>query len=242
MKRIATKVILAATMLTLTTMVNAQRHESNYAIRGNEAVYEGKVIREADVRTFQILGQGYAKDQYNVYLDGQVLRYVDPSTFRLKERSFNHQNQPYGGPINHRGDYSHHPSYHKDNFDVYFNGEKVKGASASSFKDLGDGYGCDNFSAYYFGKKIQGSSGSSFTLIGHGYSKDAFNVYFDGKKLKDVSGQRFELLGYGYSKDAFNVFYNGEKIQGAVPSSFKVDTDGYAHDSFNTYYFGKKLR
>lgn len=210
----ASKVILAAIMLTLTTMVNAQRHESNYLVRGDEAIYDGKVIREADAKTFQILGQGYAKDQYNVYLDGQVLRFVDPLTFRLKEQGDAYSHRGTERPVdNHRGDYAHRPTYHKDNFNVYFNGEKVKGASAQTFRDLGDGYGCDSFYAYYFGEKIAGSAGSSFKLIGHGYSKDAFNV-----------------------------FYNGEKIQGASISSFRVDKDGYAHDAFNTFYFGKKIK
>lgn len=245
MKKMVKKMMLAAAMLSLTTMVSAQRYESAYSVRGNEAIYEGRVIREADAKSFQILGHGYAKDRYNVYLDGQVLRFVDPQTFRLYERDMARPNPGRPGNIvggGHRGDYVNRPTYHMDRFNVYFNGEKVQGASASSFKDLGDGYGCDSFSAYYFGKKIHGSTGSSFQVIGYGYSKDAFNVYYDGVKLNGVSGNRFELLGYGYSKDAFNVFYNGEKVQGASTSSFHVDRDGYAHDNFNTYYFGKKIR
>ncbi|MFG5857621.1 DKNYY domain-containing protein, partial [Dysgonomonas sp. Shenzhen-Wh21] len=35
--------------------------------------------------------------------------------------------------------------YSKDDFSVYFRGEKLRGASASSFKYLGGGYGKDNW-------------------------------------------------------------------------------------------------
>ena len=44
--------------------------------------------------------------------------------------------------------------YAKDAFDVYFYGEKVSDASASSFSVDENGYAHDTFSTYYFGKKI----------------------------------------------------------------------------------------
>ncbi|MBO7471171.1 MAG: DKNYY domain-containing protein, partial [Bacteroidaceae bacterium] len=40
-------------------------------------------------------------------------------------------------------------------FDVYYCGEKVKGAMASSFKYMGGGYGQDSFDVYYRGQKIK---------------------------------------------------------------------------------------
>lgn len=45
--------------------------------------------------------------------------------------------------------------YHKDKFNVYWNGNKVKEATASSFQDLGNGYGKDKYDYFYNGKLIQ---------------------------------------------------------------------------------------
>jgi hypothetical protein len=94
---------------------------------------------------------------------------------------------------------------------VYYNGVKVKGARASSFKDLGWGYAMDTFDVYYCGKEI------------------------------DASTMNFEVLTDGYAKNAFDVFYFGEEVKGASPSSFKVLSNGYAKDSFDTFYKGQKI-
>ncbi|MDY5680659.1 MAG: DKNYY domain-containing protein, partial [Prevotella sp.] len=45
--------------------------------------------------------------------------------------------------------------YSKDAFNVYYYGEKLNDASASSFKVDDDGYAHDAFSMYYYGKKIK---------------------------------------------------------------------------------------
>lgn len=52
-----------------------------------------------------------------------------------------------------------HGGYSKDNWTVYYQGRKVKGASASSFTDLGGGYGKDNWTVFYRGRKVEGACG-----------------------------------------------------------------------------------
>ena len=54
-----------------------------------------------------------------------------------------------------------HGAYSKDNWTVYYEGRKVKGASASSFTDLGGGYGKDDWTVFYRGRKVEGASASS---------------------------------------------------------------------------------
>ena len=77
------KVSLLAVMIAWGMMGYAQRYEKD---RGK--VYFGnELVMYADARSFVDLGCGYAKDRYNVYMNGRVLENVDPSTFRLKERS-----------------------------------------------------------------------------------------------------------------------------------------------------------
>lgn len=46
-------------------------------------------------------------------------------------------------------------SYQKTDFDVFYRGRKIKGASASTFLELADGYAKDTFNMYYWGRKIE---------------------------------------------------------------------------------------
>ena len=214
MKKMITKVMIMVILLSLTTIVEAQRVDKDgYCIRGNVALFDGREIREADVRTFVVLGYGYAKDCENVYLNGKVLPWVDPMTFSLKKENKNHG-----------GGNCHDHKYQDCNNNKYY--EK---------------YVITTFDVYYAGKKLPNATASSFKDLGYGYGKDSFCVYYRGKRIDDASSNSFQLLKHGYSKDSFNVYYYGEKINGANPSSFKVDENGYAHDSFSMYYFGKKI-
>ena len=111
----------------------------------------------------------------------------------------------------HRGRHHRSPYFVSEN-KVFFDGGEIKGASASGFSILRDGYAKDTWSVYYCGAKMDGASSNSFKVLGFGYAKDTWNVYFDGKK-----------------------------INGASPESFKVLRDGYAKDTENTYYFGRKI-
>ncbi len=271
MKNKVRNMMLAATMLLSLTTTMAQKYQSTYTVRGNRALYDGREMPQADVPTFQILGYGYAKDRFNVYLDGQVLRYVDPQTFRL----FNPNNQPgysnqhgqaeqYQGYIQPGRGHDHeqserghgdayHPndSYHNgyahpigylvNRNEVFFDGRLIKDASGSSFKDLGQGYGKDAFRVYYYGERISDASSSSFKVLSDGYCRDAFRAYYRGILIEGASGSSFKVLSDGYSRDAFYIYYLGRKVQGARVSSFKVDSNGYAHDAFDTYYNGRKV-
>ena len=126
-------------------------------------------------------------------------------------------------------------------FDVYYGGHKVKGASATSFKDLGMGYAKDSFHVYHDGMRLEGASATSFEILGWGYSKDSFSVYYCGRKIEGASASSFCAGRDGYGKDSFNAYYCGRKIEGASVSSFRAGRDGYASDTFNTYYEGVRI-
>ncbi|MPM07018.1 hypothetical protein SDC9_53322 [bioreactor metagenome] len=113
--------------------------------------------------------------------------------------------------------------YAKDNFNVYYRGYKVEGASVMTFSELGGGYGKDSFKVYFQGRVIEGASASTFTLLGERYAKDAWKAYYNGKEIKGASSQTFETLGRGYAKDAWKVYYRGEEIRGTSPSTFRIN-------------------
>ncbi|MDE5955906.1 MAG: DKNYY domain-containing protein [Bacteroidales bacterium] len=58
------------------------------------------------------------------------------------------------------------------------------GVSASTFKDLGWGYGKDAFSVWYCGQEIKGAVSGRFRVLGDGYAEDGFNTYYYGKKVR----------------------------------------------------------
>ena len=98
-----------------------------------------------------------------------------------------------------------------------------------------------DFDVFYGGRKVEGASAMSFKVLGRGYAKDDFEVYYKGKKIEDASAMSFEVLDGGYAKDDFGAYYKGKKIAGASAMTFRVLEDGYAKDDFDTYYKGRKI-
>ena len=194
------KSFLVVTMMGWTLMSNAQRYE----IEHGRVYFDDEVMMQADARSFVDLGCGYAKDRMNVYMNGHVLENVDPSTFRLKERSTWRHRKDESTPEN-RG-------YFKTSFNVYF-GNKIIDAMASSFVDLGGGYAKDSFNVYYFGEKLKGCMASSFEILEGGYAKDSFNVYYRGNKVDGAMASSFKYMGNGYGQDHFNAYYKGKKLK-----------------------------
>ena len=198
------KSFLVVTMMGWTLMSNAQRYE----IEHGRVYFGDEVMMQADARSFVDLGCGYAKDRMNVYMNGHVLENVDPSTFRLKERSGRHFHKHEGtgepAPEN-RG-------YFKTNFNVYFGNKKIN-AMASSFVDLGGGYAKDTFNVYYFGEKLKGCMASNFEILEGGYAKDSFSVYYRGNKVDGAVASSFVYTGNGYGQDHFNAYYRGKKLE-----------------------------
>ena len=169
------KSLMLVTMMGWTLMSQAQKYE----IDRGRVFFGDEIIMHADARSFVDLGCGYAKDKVNVYLDGRVLENVDPSTFRLKERS----------TWRHRGHFERndpapeHRGYYKTQFNVYYGDKKID-AMAATFVELGGGYAKDSFNVYYRGNKVEGAMASSFKYTGNGYGEDRFEVFYKGKKLE----------------------------------------------------------
>ena len=204
-----------------------QNPAERYEVRGGRVFYGNIVLQNVDSRTFTDLGYGYAKDNDNVWWEGKLLPYVDAKSFRLNVQpgpggpggpGMGPGNNPGVGPgpgypgngPGHDGPHNYGKYFVKGST-VYYNGEKVKGARASSFKDLGWGYAKDTFDVYYCGKEIDASS-SSFKVLEDGYAKDSFDVFYRGREVKGASSSSFKVLGEGYAKDAFDTYYRGVEV------------------------------
>lgn len=95
---------------------------------------------------------------------------------------------------------------------------------------------------YYHDNRIKGAHAKSFKDLGYGYARDKFGVYYKGVRMKGVSVNSFRVLKSGYARDNFDAYYKGRRIKGASVSSFRVLKDGYAKDNFNVYYRGVRKR
>jgi hypothetical protein len=71
--------------------------------------------------------------------------------------------------------------YYKDQWNVYYQGQKVPQATAMTFEDLGHGYGKDMFDVFYKGKRIMGANPPTFVVDNEYDSHDVFNRYWKGK-------------------------------------------------------------
>ena len=76
-----------------------------------------------------------------------------------------------------------HPHYAIGKNVVKFNGRIIKGASASSFKILRDGYAKDAWHVYFHGRQIKGANPHTFKCKKHGYAEDKRHTYYLGRRL-----------------------------------------------------------
>ena len=240
-------------MLMLSAVAAFAQNQGGYKILNGKVYYNNIILHDADSRTIQNLGYGYAKDNRHVWYEGKELPLVDPQTFRLKNSA-----PPQGQVPPQNGSQSFGLD---DLFSILFgNGSSQNGGQNPGYNQgpdhhnpgYGPGQGPDHGNVhqergyeiignkvYYNGVLVNNAYAHSFKDLGWGYAKDSARVYYCGKKLTD-NPSRFKALTDGYAMDSFDVYYFGKEIE-ASTSGFKVLTDGYAKDAFDAYYCGKKV-
>lgn len=86
--------------------------------------------------------------------------------------------------------------YAKNKYWAYYNGVKIDGADADSFKALAKGYAVDKRAFYYYGEKIDTSNYNSyeFKLLKGDYVKMGISVFYKGIKLEYPDVKNFIIL------------------------------------------------
>lgn len=137
---------------------------SPYLVSNNKVFYEGREIKGASAKKFEILHDGYAKDTWNVYYRGEELKGANSHSFKVLG---------YG--------------YAKDTWNVYYNGRKIENANAHSFTVLSDWYAKDTWNVFYDGEKIDDAKSHSFKVLHDGYAKDTWNIYLTEERSKELN-------------------------------------------------------
>ena len=195
-------------------------------------------LKNADVKSFEVLGQYYGKDKNNVYLMGEKIKKADVKTFQvISEESFKH--------------------YSKDKNNVYLETYIIEGADPKTFEIIKEepSYSKDKKYLYYSGKKIdeirdnlENMSAGVLDII-----KNGNRIYANGNRLDIENPENFKIIKNDYynnpniiygknNKNIYVIIGNGQKIRSKVIkdadiNSFEImEIGAYSRDKNNIYF------
>jgi hypothetical protein len=214
--------------------------------------YRNLPIADADVATFEVLSEHYAKDRARVYYgdtyrDGReyyaiahprviTIAGADPASFRYLDRD-----------------------HAKDARHVYFEGKRTEVEDAATFELLDYAFARDRVSGYCHLSAIPGSEGGTFAGLDAHYAKDRARAWHcsietDGGarapyvrlvRVANADLATFRPLEQGYAMDARTVYYGGVALRDADVATFAIlsaPTDGAdARDARGAYARGARL-
>jgi len=193
----------------------------------NFAYYRANRIWFADADTFEYLGYKYSIDSHSVYYDGQIIEGVDPENF----------------------DYLNHFCAKDTGVHViYCEGEVEKSIDYNSFEILNQKYVRDKnfvYVLYVNLKKLDHVDRDSFRVILGPYGRDKKQLYVNGNVAEgeSVDIDSFELISEKYEdyvRDKNGIYYVFPMvftaIEGADISTFQVLTWSLFKDKNHVYY------
>ena len=170
------------------------------------------IVVDADPSTFEDLGDGYARDGQQAFLEGNIIRGADGKTFKCLEK-------PYA----------------VDSYHVFHCDTMMTSADPKSFKVHGQYLTEDKKDYYWCGKPIHVADKKTFVIIGDKddektqWAKDKLNAYYMGKQpvsLADYNsfhqiGDINDLHCSGcYAADKYRVYFEDHVVEGADPETF----------------------
>ena len=195
-------------------------------------------LKNADIKSFEALGQYYGKDKNNVYLMGEKIKKADVKTFQvISEESFNH--------------------YSKDKNNVYLETYIIEGADPKTFEIIKEepSYSKDKKYLYYSGKKIDEIK-DNLKIMSAGVLdiiKNGNRIYANGNRLDIENPENFKIIKNDYynnpniiygknDKNIYVIIGNGQKIRSKVIkdadiNSFEImEIGAYSRDKNNIYF------
>jgi hypothetical protein len=166
-----------------------------------------------DVRSCEVLGQGYIRDARHVFWfdvsrRGDVWFFTGTGPWQ----------EGAGGVLR---------------------GEKLARAHPGSFVALAHGYGKDGASCYYLHHPLKGADVESFEVVGERCARDRNHVFWGEKRVRGADFGTFVVLDDRFAKDRTSVYWDGQRIPGADPRSFEVllvhHPGHYARDRHGVY-------
>ncbi len=196
----------------------------------DQAFFRGIAIENADGASFELLEQGYAKDQYSIFFGTSYLSGESYYTQRTITLELLEGENPDDFVVL-------QDDYAKGTRSAYWNGKPLNDSHGPSFEVLGSGFARDKNTGYYEFHKIYGSQGSSFYLLEYPHTSDSKSVYYEYFEIVDADPNSFVKLSFYFAKDANYVYHEYERIQEAhAPSFVLFENSGYAKDNYNGFW------
>ncbi len=203
---------------------NSLVDHSGYYVRGNRVYYlnafpgSAIIMNEADVQTFQILDEIFARDKSRVYFDGVPIPNADAPSFQLLTVSF----------------------FAKDKNHVY-EADKIFSDDPAHFEFLNDRFNLSRDSqAVYWGKKIISTDPTHFVIIAIDnnsiFTKDQKTVQLNGNPIPDANPQTFKHLQDVYARDDQHIFHLYKTIADADIDTFTIIEPEYSRDARHVFF------
>jgi hypothetical protein len=142
-----------------------------------------------------------------------------------------------------------HDSYAKDKQKVFYKGDIIKGADATTFETLDEWYASDKNKGYYGRDSIISSKGRTFQVIDDYYSTDGVNVFYDTLPLNVCSAKAFRFV-FGdtneyarWATDGCFYYYMNYKVPSDDYGNMQVykKGGGLSKDKNYVYFLDHKL-
>ena len=252
--------------------------KNGYYVQNNQVVYfhgfpaQGKLLKDADPKTFKTIFNDFGKDKNHVYYTDSIITGADPATFQhlgeLYSKDQHHgffayytisddgahfeivpncQDKPYS-------DDAPPVVFTRDRFKVY-NGEFVlEGADPETFVfvPMFNGYDLahDKNYVYWENAPLPGVDGASFKRVCELNFKDKNGAWYINLG-KDVTWERmtpqvdlptFKGIKRFYSQDKNGIYYGNTFVKDADRATFKEWDNHQAHDKNTLYSLGYPVK
>lgn len=176
--------------------------------RDKDYVYQAynyhAVVEGADPNSFQVLDNGYTKDDYSAFYGNTIINGSDAASFEYFKNS-----------------------YSKDKDNVYYMIDVFEGADSTTFEYLAFDYSKDANFVYIDREIFIGADPESFHVIFNAgyddvYSHDKNNVYFNKTIIQGADPATFIYIGESdegdtYSADINHTYKNRQIWDGEIP-------------------------
>lgn len=185
-----------------------------WATDGSRVYHNHLHRRVIDASSFVAVNCMYAKDakqcHFSLLTVSKVLAKADPDTFTALDSGWDRRMFQLG---------TNHPSgYAKDATSVFFNGNFVRKADATSFMSLQNGYGHDKCSMFCGENQLPRAEPIRWRYLGGGYSRDDNNVYHEHRPVKGAHINRFRQVrpfDQSWAYDGKQFFSQGRPVETA---------------------------
>jgi len=185
-----------------------------YVLLGGPLLWPSyKPLDSVDLASFEVLTDGFAKDNASLYYEGHKQKGVDVSSFEWM------------------GD-----GYYKDHEAAYFKTLKLEVNQIKTLEYLGAGYLKDNKSVWKDGWKLKLADAETFVVKGL-YGADKERFYYNTPRWSAEHSGEFHYIGNGVAHDGKMLWYKGRSLTHDLDLSKAISSpkEGFLSVGDSTY-------